>query len=560
MANNRIYIKNHPKIQIPLQPGYSGCPIWDCQQKGVTGIIAQTSSSQRIGTFIPTDLVKPIIAKNFPELLSIFISEKMISESLEDQIIGANRFSDRDRELLRIQEISNIRIKLKESGAISPDELKKLNWITQKIMEMWQESREFYKYKKHKTYFNFSAIDDFHSANMELVIYKILSSLIDGIWVKNKRTVLVGEGFSFVFLLLASAWLHDIGLISALLKKDSFEGTYQKTTFLGSNDHESESDELIGNEYISILENHHMESMNYIDNNKQIFNLSEKEVTQLTRICELHRHKDYLELHKESEKFKKSRQSNEPNIALITSYLRLADALHMPRKTQDVKSYMALGLDDSFAKFQWLKSQMNARLSIEPDDFKVGLILRIPRGICDSIRNNNPSDSEIKLRESVENLRELIEIELKNEIDSLINIIIDGKLNIYYTATCDIEPCPQHPADLCNQRSFEALLNDVELFGPRMSPNASAVTAVVLNQIKSIMSGNCPEENINTLEEYNNTVLNKIRAKRPCYVFLHKVANFLSEILSISKDNRNYEQLQSKIKEKLKEWQKKNHL
>ena len=142
----------------------------------------------------------------------------------------------------------------------------------------------------------------------------------------------------------------------------------------------------------------------------------------------------------------------------------------------------------------------------------------------------------------------------------IINIIIDGKLNIYYTATCDIEPCPQHPADLCNQRSFEALLNDVELFGPRMSPNASAVTAVVLNQIKSIMSGNCPEENINTLEEYNNTVLNKIRAKRPCYVFLHKVANFLSEILSISKDNRNYEQLQSKIKEKLKEWQKKNHL
>ena len=107
MANNRIYIKNHPKIQIPLQPGYSGCPIWDCQQKGVTGIIAQTSSSHRIGTFIPTDLVKPIIAKNFPELLSIFISEKMISESLEDQIIGANRFSDRDRELLRIQEISN---------------------------------------------------------------------------------------------------------------------------------------------------------------------------------------------------------------------------------------------------------------------------------------------------------------------------------------------------------------------------------------------------------------------------------------------------------------------
>ncbi|OPX76887.1 MAG: Ribose 1,5-bisphosphate isomerase [Methanosaeta sp. PtaB.Bin018] len=544
---NRIILENYKNCKIPLQRGFSGCPVWDVSLKGIVGIIAATDEKNSMGTFISAKELTKSLEIKWPKIKDFvceYTYDEPCSTSFSEEMHEILRPWDDIHNLFRnIDEISKSRMELFNSGAISEDDLKRLNCISKQITEKWREFREIYNFQSYKYIFNFPAYDEFHSINIERIMYKLLPKLFKKSWVEDNKVILFDRNnISFTFLLLASAWLHDIGMITSLLERKP-----------------SDKEEDIEKQYLDILNNHHEKSIEYISNNRDAFKLHDNEPEYLSDICKFHMHKDYSRLHECNKKLKDRGLRNRINIPLITSYLRLADSLQIPRKTTDIKSYMALGLDDSFVKFQWLKSQITADYDVDPDAFKVKIILKIPEKIYDDIKEKEDKEKEDKdieakkLEESVNNLRQSIEIELQNEIDCIKDIIVDGKIDFYLYAECKTEKCSKF--NECSEKDFKELLNDIELFGPRMSPNASAVMGVVLKQIESILSGSDQRANLENLQNYNNTVLRRIKDKRPCHVFLHKVADFLTN--SLSKKDQDCESTHRIINDKLSYWNEK---
>lgn len=376
---------------------------------------------------------------------------------------------------------------------------KRLEKICEEIERIWRSCRPPYPYPPH---------DDIHCERVEERIYQLIPR-------EDMKQALSSEE---IFLLLASVWLHDVGMCPELFQDDP--------TGLRDPDEVRARDSEVRKEHAD-------RSARYIKENGRRFNLSGVEINHLMKICLLHRHKAYKELNLEP--------WVEDNVhrPLLIAYLRLADALHIPQRDEarEFKIYLSLGMGP-ISRFHWFKSRYVHNIEISPNEFKITIVLKRPPSI---------------LPDDIKPLEIVLKKEVQDELDSIKDILAKGKLSLYLTVECTSNEVLDISED--DERQLKELLRNIELFDPTLTPNASSVIDNVLKQIRLFLEPPSePNESIRYLNDYRRFVLADILEKRPCHVFLWKIADLLEEKLKASDGDR--ERIKN-IEKKINEWERK---
>jgi translation initiation factor 2B subunit (eIF-2B alpha/beta/delta family) len=134
-------------------------------------------------------------------------------------------------------------------------------------------------------------------------------------------------------------------------------------------------------------------------------------------------------------------------------------------------------------------------------------------------------------------LEDVLKNEVQDELDSIKDILSKGGLSLYLIVECISTTFLNMTGD--DERQLKELLRNIELFDPTLTPNASAVIDNVLKQIKLFLEPSSkPDESIRYLDDYKKNVLADILEKRPCHVFLWKIADMLEEKLKTSTNDK----------------------
>ena len=331
LASNRLQMHNlFDRPYENVDKGFSGAPVWDKDIESIIGIIVSVSFSDKMAYAIS---LKYIAEKS--SILKQFVSYgELIFKSSLDNIKKARKL-------------------FVEANLLMEEDLKRLESISIIIKNEWETVRDP-KYLFQDSY-SFSAYDDVHSIFVEEKLFELLvdnlsyasnlrldeilseSDIVNRLKEFHNRSNLTSKE---IFVLLASAWLHDIGM-NPKINRDA----NKKIAFS------------------TILQEHHTRSSEYIDKNSTSLGLQPHEKEPLKKLCELHRHKEYKVLYETID-------SGGYKIALLASYLRLAGALQISQK-EATGSFMAVGFSDAFSRFQWLKSQVAVRSTIDRDNFEI---------------------------------------------------------------------------------------------------------------------------------------------------------------------------------------------
>jgi translation initiation factor 2B subunit (eIF-2B alpha/beta/delta family) len=516
------------------QKGLSGSLVWSESYGGIIGMIAQIVEGKGLIKAISCEVINKTLEGKVPIHSDFYTSNLDILEKIMTSIPAEDIRSISFNNILLARKIMNA------LGLLCEHDYSRLSAISWAVSGEWNLVRDELGISQDSQYnlvYNFPAYDDTHSVLVEEKIYELLFNNLDyeGFdlssylrsldneiqdWAKkseeakikekgeNLRTVLRLRN-NDIFILLASAWLHDIGMnpiVANLLRCDEEKLNAEPRT-----------------KAKYLLENHHIISTEYINYKGHEFHL-ENSRDPLKRVCELHRHKNYSELYKEFKNYEIN--SRGYNIPLLAAYLRLAGALVISRKS-DVPSYMAVGFGEPYSRFQWLKSQIATDSQVNRKKYEA--IISIPKYIIGQTSGNLSKVKRDKEEKKFERhkiiLKDLIKRELQNELDSTREIFIRNKVIFYLNAKCEEK----------NVSNFDfhadQLLSSIELFETSATPTTSAIIDIVLNQISSILNSEDFPINITNLMAYNNNVLCKIVFKYPFHVPLLRIKNYLDSIL-----------------------------
>ncbi|MCK4730890.1 MAG: hypothetical protein KAT65_00400 [Methanophagales archaeon] len=334
---------------------------------------------------------------------------------------------------------------------------KKLNDIRKEVCKEWNVARNLIYFIPHGVE---------HSKKVESGIHELLK--------QNKNKFSEQEWF----LLLASAWLHDIGMIPGLFNDDKKTPEWDMV----------------------VREEHHNRSSDYVNKRaEKYWGLNRFERRALASMCEYHR--KTMDLHEITEE-------KNIRVRLLCAYLRLADAIHIDRielnQLKEYQTYLMLGMDIE-SKFHWLKAKYADDVSTDPENFKLVITLKQPKAWKD----------DSKLREDMEPLCTVFIEEIKDEIEQIKEILMQGKLAIYL----DVEAKIVSDSEVDSNELTE-LLRGINLWS---SPNAGMAINSVLNAIGSF-------DTIEDLENYKQ-YLTSFLSKRPCHVYLDKIQKKLGTYL-----------------------------
>ena len=325
--------------------------------------------------------------------------------------------------------------------------------------------------------------DHTHSQKIENILDKLLpdEQVVDKTFSNDEK-----------FLLLAAVWLHDIGMNPELFgQNDPFFNMSMKGD-------------------MKLRKEHNERSAKWITlNGLQQFELTEQECERLSTIVLLHRRAEKIP------------EDLDIKTRLIIAYLRLADALHIPGRAPlgDLRTHLAYGMDPT-SKFHWFKSFYV--LDSEPSENEFLITVKFKKPIS---WNGNPE-------EDMSPLVDVLIAELKDELDSVKSILLEGKLRFGLPAYIDMDSTFERTY-MENKRITELyeLLAIIELFNPIMTPNSGAVVDIVLNQIKRYADITDPNGSIRMLEDYQNNTLKPLLEERPCHVYIRKVREKLMDML-----------------------------
>ena len=493
LPNDHIQIakrKEEPSIEITS--GFSGACVWDDNLEGAIGIINVAADDVGLAQVIPFDLIK----EKYSEL-TLIEPDSSLYNKIPDVYKLLLKYLD-DRTGVSLGNIIEMRNNLKKlDNCLNDRDLEKINKISGIVIHEWSTVRDKFFIQEENVYkyiFNFAEYDDIHCILLEEKLYEtIFGKSIDELI--NARNLIRKIQKKDLLLLIAACWLHDIGMVPELFKDDEI--------LKGKKD-----DYFIKDVFTSIFKNHPKRATRFIEERKK--ELSIDDLEDLKKLCEFHRHKEYVPIINECKKFENGKANTPTNIALLACYLRLAGAIQVPRRSE-VKGFVPMGFEDPYSMFQWLKSQCVEKTEIKSSEHKIQIYIKVPNELVES--------------PNVKVLKDSLQMEIQNELDFTRDIFIKYNKNFYLIADCGAKPMT---FDQEEKKEFSELLSNIELFVPMMSPNASAVMKIVLDQIRAILlSTEDSIRNINALKNYNLNILGNIVRKRPCHVFFAKVNKFL---------------------------------
>ncbi|MEW6405545.1 MAG: hypothetical protein AB1649_27445, partial [Chloroflexota bacterium] len=335
------------------------------------------------------------------------------------------------------------------SGLLSVDNQKRLEAIRQHVRNLWHVNPGPPWYTFH---------DASHNQAIENTLYLLIPA--------EKRQMLSDNEW---FLLLAAAWLHDVGM---MLKFGA-------------------PDESIG----SIREKHHERSARYTRTNRDVLGLEHHEAILIAEICRFHR-KSLSILDCEE-------TVGEIRLRLLAAYLRLADALHVDTTRSTTAMYqllVAAGMPWE-SRIHWLKSFWIHSVRPDPED----LIIHV------DLIETDPKSARMEF------LADLVENEIREELDSVRDVLIRGRISSFLDVNTRVVKIEGDEPSI----ELDLVLSNLE------QENISSASEVADSIVDTIIRlTDFGSEAYRIIREYHQQ-LDKLLEKRSCHVL---IKNLLSNI------------------------------
>jgi len=302
-----------------------------------------------------------------------------------------------------------------------------------------------------------------HSYRVEEVLYKLIPHKQD-----NKNELSENEWF----YLIASAWLHDIGMIV----KD--------------------------NEDTKIVrDKHHLRSVEFITKSGKDLGLVGNDAQIVAELCKYHRKKEDINSCQE--------RIGNVRLRLLASYLRLVDALHVDSTRIDeahFKLLLAIGMPWE-SRFHWLKSKWVPDIIPEPDQFK--LRISVYDTASDSLTNGL--------------LPQLVEDEISEELESVRDILIRGKISCFLDI--EIENIGE-PIDKKDSTELEMILSNIKL--NELLSASEAVNIIIKTFLR--LADASPQSYL-LIDDYLKQI-EKVMKVRPCHTLIQTLLKTIKSIVT----------------------------
>lgn len=253
------------------------------------------------------------------------------------------------------------------------------------------------------------------------------------------------------FYLLASAWLHDIGMLSNVA--DEVWG-----------------EQLNDNE---IRRRHHITATRFILKHCYKCGVDEVDRYFLAQLCRFHRKCEDIREADESVLV----VNNRFRCRLLAAYLRLADALHVDltrAPDRDFVYCLAFNMPPE-RKLHWIKSRLVSGTFADADNHKLEVQFQRPRNL--SIRDMELDPSNVNRK--IDGIIRYVLDELRDELDSVKHTLTSGGVSYYL----DIE---KTEADDLDPVTLKHLMTMVMNYDVLVWPSASRLLSIVLENLAEI--------------------------------------------------------------------------
>ncbi|MBU1341647.1 MAG: metallophosphoesterase [Proteobacteria bacterium] len=330
-----------------------------------------------------------------------------------------------------------------------------------------------------------------HNLQVEIALYNLLPVEYNESFTKKEW-----------FYLLASVWLHDIGMVVGLQSEDI-------------NDDEWNA---------KVYKLHHLRSYKYIIEHHDNLLLNHSEASTIATLCKYHRKTENI--------FECDNYAN-VRVRLIAAYLRLSIATHV----DDIDSltpeeYNALLYETGLPwknKMHWLKSKWIKKITPQPEDLSILI----------NIFNISSTTAATFIPETLKN-------NLREDLSTVKEILIRGRLSFFLDIkTNTIDDFQSQPV-----LEFELIRSNILL--EELSSASEAFHIILRTSLRIVKISN---SGLDILQDYLKEVKRIILA-RPCHTLIRTFINNLEEILN-SDDQDKAVVIENKIN-KLMEKRRKN--
>ncbi len=274
-----------------------------------------------------------------------------------------------------------------EGWLISKPRIEKIIQIRHAVAKLWKTLEKY----PMPYYTPHGAV---HAQSVENIIHRLLPG-------ESYKRLLEIERY----YLLASAWTHDIGMISGIDNEN--EGRLHPA---------------------KIREIHNKRSERYIVNMHSMLDIDQKDAQALGLLALFHRKKEDIE--KCPREFVVGNET--VRLRLLAAYLRLADALDVDQSRAPSSDYaicLAYNIPYS-SKLHWIKSRLVSGIAVLPKERKILVHFKQPHE--DDLENEYKEEkSRQLLKQNLLHMQKNVMDGIREELDSIKNTLIRGGITSY---------------------------------------------------------------------------------------------------------------------------------
>ena len=325
------------------------------------------------------------------------------------------------------------------------------------------------------------------------------------------------------FFLLASAWLHDIGML--------------RGTFIDDKGHSDDE----------IRDNHHSRSEKYIINNYRQVGVDESEATAFGYLARFHRRRCLLTTCPEALSVP---GHGTLRLRLLAAYVRLADALDIDQTRTPAGQY-AISLTYDIprkSKLHWLRSKFILGLDIDVKNKQIAVHLK-------SLMNKDPGEGFPRraMKRTLKSIHDLIVQDISDELDTVKDVLFGANLT-YFLTVKKVE----HEVEFDDQlrQDIKSVLNYFFLID---NPSSSALLRLMLESIQGIVEShnmNSATENeiggwatLDAVGSFMDEIEDRVLKTRKCHTGLRNFVDLTREKIA----SRDIGKVKSWVEENIKD-------
>ncbi|PKN38667.1 MAG: hypothetical protein CVU62_00245 [Deltaproteobacteria bacterium HGW-Deltaproteobacteria-2] len=294
------------------------------------------------------------------------------------------------------------------------------------------------------------------------------------------------------FYLYCAAWLHDVGMIPYLF--------------------EDEQKQINKDLYLSIREQHHYRSKQFVEKNYKLLGLQQDEAQVIGELCRLHRRRENIN--------SSIIKLNNVRVKLLGAYLRIADALAIDsNRADEFKSlynlFLAHGMPLS-SEFHWLRSFWIKEIKVNHNDASI------------MINFNLRESDEI---DGIDYLCKTTVDDIAEEIASCKDVLLKSKISYFTDVKYEFNNLP---SDDEKKAKLKQVISKLKMQNTASSSQLADIMMDTISYIAKYCSRN-KEDALQMIKNYTISEIGDIKKDRPCHILVKYVESLVNKICSSDK-------------------------